>query len=353
MTNTDIFFSSPDMSDFELIRNKIHEQQDGEPRKPAPKDENSDSVMLRKLIEDNLALLPVKLEVKTERHERQNLRTITVGKENLWVENLEKMVPLIAKGLPYLEVRSDLDYAFVLSTWAALALQLNSQIAKMIGLNIRCLKAGLNLAKELCHTSPDIVEHFSTLRLIENLIDILYAKHVASSIKIITMHVLDALTNWPMQLFEFMYGGNSEAHKNKHLANGSRSLSGYAQIIKLCLEPQTARVSAGLNQLVHKVHVYECMRELQTVVQDLVLEKVPDEYEFVSEDESSEEDYEEDGDANNEISADAIQNEASLHQETNMVSHRIQSFFSFSLAPILLGLFVKRCILPRLMLLTF
>ena len=309
------FSSSPDMTDFELIRNKYQDQQDGELKKLSEHISNYEK--LKKLIEDNLALMPVKLETKIETHVRQKATSLAIGKESAWVENLEKMIPLIAKGLPYLEVKSDLDYTFVLSTWAVLALQLDSQIAKIIGLNIRSLKAGLNLAKQLCHFSADIADQLSALNLAQHLISILYAKHVASSIKISSIHVLDAMTNWPMQLCEFMYGENFDSNPNIPLSDEGREQPGYAQIVKLCLEPQTARVTAGLNQLVHKIHIFECMREIQFLVHSLVLEKIPDEYAYVSEDEISEEDYNEDVNNVDMIAEDETQNE--LHEGSNLM----------------------------------
>ena len=281
-------FSSPDVTEFERIRNKLHDQ-DVDLKKTNK--EKSEATNLRNLIEDTLQYCNVKLENKAERHVNQKLTVISSGKEKDWVINLEKMVSLIAKGLPYLEVKSNLDYAFVLSSWAVFALSLDSSVSQLIGVNVRALKAGLQLTYKLCQTSADIVEHFSTVYLTRYLFDILSALHVASSIKILAIHVLDAMTDWPMQLYQFMYGEPDEAASDKDEDNKNRT--GYAEIIRLCLENKTARVAAALNQLVRKVHIYECMHEVQNSVQALVVDKIPDEYLYVSD----EDDYNHDEDS--------------------------------------------------------
>ena len=283
------------MTEFELCRNNFQDQQERDDGKTGNKG-NTGSVKLKQLIEESISLCPVKLYTKSEPHEKERITSITAGKENQWVNNLEKMVSLVSKGLPYLEVKSDLDYAFVLSTWALYAVQLDGQIAEVIGLNIRALKVGLSLARELCHSSADIVEHFTTVNLSDSLINILHADHVASSIKIITIHVLDALTNWPMQLHAFMFGDSEVDHSE---TSNKETLTGYAHLIKLCLKPQTARVSSALNQLVQKIHIYECMREIQSSVQSLVFDKIPNEYAYVSDEGESPEDEEEEDYGNN------------------------------------------------------
>ena len=200
------------------------------------------------------------------------------------------MIPLIFDGLPYLEVLPNSGFAFMVCNWAAFTLLLDNQISQIIGLNVRALKVGLSLAEKLCQTSADIVEHFSTLNLADNLLQILSANHVASTIKISAIHVLDSLTDWPLQMYDFMFGTDEDSLPKSYKSNSQ--ITGYTKIIKLCLQSQTARVAAALNQIVRKVHIYECMHEVQLLTQSIVLEKIPEEYTYISEEEEEEEEIE-------------------------------------------------------------
>lgn len=277
-----------------MTQHKLHNQDESESdlnasAKKLQQDKENSSEKLRKLIEDTLKLCPVKTEDKCDITVKK-LSMISSGKEKDFITKLESMIPLLFNGLPYLDLTPNTNFSFIICNWTLFTLQLNNQLSQIIGLNIRALKAGLHLAENLCQTSADIVEYFSTLNLADTLLEILAAKHIASSIKILAIHVLDSLTNWPLQMYEFMFG--TEDNSISKSDEASCQLTGYTRIIKLCLQSQTARVASALNQLVRKVHIYESMHEIQVLTQSIILEKIPDEYSYIS-DEDQDDDIDE------------------------------------------------------------
>uniref|UniRef100_H2YDV3 Virilizer N-terminal domain-containing protein n=1 Tax=Ciona savignyi TaxID=51511 RepID=H2YDV3_CIOSA len=241
-------FRSPDLSDFEVIRNKLSQQ-----------------------------ICPIEFNGK-------HTAEICAGNEDQWVNNLEKITLALSNELPYLEMCNDnqVDYNVMLITWALYAMELNGPLSKHISLSVRALKVGLGMVKALSQTCSEIVEQLDKSNVFEAIFCMLLEKHVASSLKILALHTLDAVTNWPAMIDSFLFKPFSIAIKDE---NSLKLQTGYAWLIEIALEPQAARVVAGVTQLTKKVHLYECMHQVQVITQSVVNEKIPDEFAYISEEE--------------------------------------------------------------------
>ncbi|XP_070574528.1 protein virilizer homolog [Ptychodera flava] len=178
-----------------------------------------------------------------------------------WVSALEEISSLIEPGLAYL----DEDKINVIVNWVREALDLDTAIAQPIAVNIRQLKAGMKLTSALCACGPSVASVLIKAKIQEKLCTLLFAEHMASSLKLVTLQALDSCTNSSEGMEEFL--GNQD--KENHQAS-----SGYQKALKLMLSDQTVRVLTALTALLRKAHIYEALKRLQQTV-DSIMENAP------------------------------------------------------------------------------
>ncbi|XP_078483849.1 protein virilizer homolog [Ciona intestinalis] len=277
------YFRSPDVTDYEALHSKLNQQNYDDEIEQTNTMHSKSCQNLKKLVESTLKICPV-----TFKENGVPVTELCEGKEQQWVNNLEKITLNVTSELPYLDATADaeIDYYLVLAVWAVHALDLDGPLAKLIALNVRAIKVGLGLVKVLCGTCAEAVDQLDKLDVVSHLLSILLEQHVASSVKVQALHALDAATNWPAMLHSFLFKPIYVHTNNDEIT--SKHQAGYAWVIEIALQPQAARVAAGLTQLTKKAHLYECMHQVQVVTQSFVMEQIPDEYAYVSEDE---EDY--------------------------------------------------------------
>ncbi|XP_039260593.2 protein virilizer homolog [Styela clava] len=272
-------FNHPEMSEFEIECNNLLLQQEQE--QPHQNGDEADVARFESLftkarkigkIQTTDSGLPV-LILNAEQ-----------GKE--WVAVIEEFIPLISTALPLIGVnhREKYDqYISLLVMWVLTGLDSAAASTQSIGTNLRMLKCGINLAHKLCSTTQDIVSYFTSSKLDSKLISLLCMKYMASSLKIMIVHALDAYLSWPLSIGAYI---NEE---------GIVSSEQYSALVEVMLMPQAARVAEALSRLINKITLFHSMWRLKTVVHDLITEKIPNaEDEYFFEDEYMTEDMESD-----------------------------------------------------------
>lgn len=284
----------PDVTDYESLRIKLQNENVSDYVDPKTVQEVSQAnKKLQRLISHGLKHFPVPEPNAFDlscSDVQGNLPDVLPGKEEEWVSTMEKIAAEVTTSLPHLHVTSEEEsqYYTIVAVWAVKSLCIDGPFAKIIGLNVRALKSGLNLASKLCQTTGELAEQLVHVGLAEAVLRILQKPHMASSIKICGVHVLDAMTDWPDLMHRFLFGGES-AQRDPVDAPTPNTL--YVKVVELALLPQAARVSAAITQLLRKAHVYECMHQVKTSTRVMV-ESVPDEYAYVMDDDDDmEEDY--------------------------------------------------------------
>nr|CAB3258786.1 protein virilizer homolog [Phallusia mammillata] len=278
------YYKPPEVTESEILRHKVLDQiESGE-------DTASDQAVkeMQKGISELQQLIDLAKSMCLSLEEDQNMGQtcgieIVPGKEAEWVSCIEKMLPKLKGSLSCLDLSNtvDIDYVAILVSYSIYCLRLNSPLAKILGVNVRALKSGLSLALELLHTSVETAEQLVQHGLLDAVFSLLETSHIASSVKISAIHVLDAVTNWPLMMHYFMYG---------HGDNNIDFKTDYARAVEMALVSQAARVAAALAQLVQKAHIYECMVYIKTATHAIVSSKIPAEYAYVSEEENDEAD---------------------------------------------------------------
>ena len=199
------------------------------------------------------------------------------GKEGDWVSLLEKILPIVCPHAVYFNFQTTPDekvpppYNYLLALWACTALHLNTSVSKLIGVNVRALKAGFHLVKRLCNLSIDAVQNLDDFNVMDLVLDVILAQHIASSMKLLAISALDALIGWPHMMQIFLFG----APENEQDVENDVTATGYSKIIQFAMKSQTARVAVALTRLVRKAHVYECMHRIQDMTANLALVKIP------------------------------------------------------------------------------
>lgn len=173
-----------------------------------------------------------------------------------WVTALEEIPALLVKGLSFLSI-SDPDRQREnlkrLIDWNCEALNLDSALAQPIALNLRQLKAGTKLAASLADCGGQAVRELLEKGIVGSLLDLLFAEHVSSTLKLNVMRSLDGIISEPQ--------GMETLLRDRH--HGDKGTSGYQRLLDLFLLDQTVRVATAGAAILHKAHFYEILNDLQ------------------------------------------------------------------------------------------
>lgn len=172
-----------------------------------------------------------------------------------WVTALEEAPGLLVKGLSYLAAKED-EVAPLrqLVDWAAQALCLQVALSQPIALNVRQLKAGAKLASALAECGARAAAALLEGGVAGRLLELLFAEHVSSSLKLNTLRSLDSI----ISVSEGM-----EAFLGPTATPEGQEKSTYQRLVELILLDQTVRVVTAGTAIVQKGHFYEVLTDLQ------------------------------------------------------------------------------------------
>ncbi|XP_017309042.1 protein virilizer homolog isoform X2 [Ictalurus punctatus] len=173
-----------------------------------------------------------------------------------WVTALEEVSALLVKGLSFLAVKDpegQKEQLKLLVEWTSTALSLDSALAQPIALNLRQLKAGAKLASSLADCGTQTVQALLEKGIMGLLLDLLFADHVSSTLKLSILRSLDSIISEPLGMEALIRVGQQD----------SEGTSGYQRLLELFLLDQTVRVATAGAAIVQKGHFYEVLTDLQ------------------------------------------------------------------------------------------
>lgn len=133
-------------------------------------------------------------------------------RDSRWVTALEQAAGLLAKGLGFLIGQGEGQWEEPISTcvqWALQGLSMDIALTQPIALNLRQLKAGAKLASYLAEC-PQGLTALLRAGALGQLLELLDAEHVSSTLKLSILKALDALTNAPAGVEAFLHAGEGE-----------------------------------------------------------------------------------------------------------------------------------------------
>ncbi|XP_026856968.2 LOW QUALITY PROTEIN: protein virilizer homolog [Electrophorus electricus] len=173
-----------------------------------------------------------------------------------WVTALEEIPALLAKGLSFLSVRepeAQKAQLKLLVEWVSEALNLDSALAQPIALNLRQLKAGAKLASSLAGCGGPALQALLECRAAARLVELLFAEHVSSALKLNALRCLDSIASEPAGIEALLRDG----------LRADEAASGYQRLVELFLLDQTVRVATAGAAVLQKGHFYEVLMDLQ------------------------------------------------------------------------------------------
>uniref|UniRef100_A0AAR2JV08 Virilizer N-terminal domain-containing protein n=1 Tax=Pygocentrus nattereri TaxID=42514 RepID=A0AAR2JV08_PYGNA len=173
-----------------------------------------------------------------------------------WVTALEEVPALLVKGLSVLSVKDtegQKEQLKLLVEWTSEALNLDSALAQPIALNLRQLKAGAKLASSLADCGTQAVQVLLEKGVVSRLLELLFADHVSSTLKLSVLRSLDSIISEPQGMEALL---REDHHDN-------RGTSGYQRLLELFLLDQTVRVATAGAAILQKGHFYEVLTDLQ------------------------------------------------------------------------------------------
>ncbi|TSK20254.1 Protein virilizer [Bagarius yarrelli] len=173
-----------------------------------------------------------------------------------WVTALEEVSVLLVKGLSYSAVKDpegQKEQLKRLVEWTSTALNLDSALAQPIALNLRQLKAGAKLASSLADCGTQTVQALLEKGVVGLLMNLLFADHVSSTLKLSLLRSLDSIISEPLGIEALIKAGQQD----------SEGISGYQRLLELFLLDQTVRVATAGAAIMQKGHFYEVLSDLQ------------------------------------------------------------------------------------------
>ncbi|XP_060717182.1 protein virilizer homolog isoform X1 [Tachysurus vachellii] len=173
-----------------------------------------------------------------------------------WVTALEEVSALLVKGMSFLEVKDSegqKEQLKLLVDWTSTALNLDLALAQPIALNLRQLKAGAKLASSLAECGTQTVQALLDKGIMGRLLDLLFADHVSSTLKLSILRSLDSIISEPLGMEALIRAGPQD----------SEETSGYQRLLELFLLDQTVRVATAGAAIMQKGHLYEVLIDLQ------------------------------------------------------------------------------------------
>ncbi|XP_035240011.1 protein virilizer homolog [Anguilla anguilla] len=172
-----------------------------------------------------------------------------------WVTALEEAPGLMVKGLSCLAAKEAEEAPLrQLADWTAQALCLQVALSQPIALNVRQLKAGAKLASALAECGARAAAALLEGGVAGRLMELLFAEHVSSSLKLNTLRSLDSLISMSEGMEAFLGATATPEGPEK---------SAYQRLVELILLDQTVRVVTAGTAIVQKGHFYEVLTELQ------------------------------------------------------------------------------------------
>lgn len=114
---------------------------------------------------------------------------------------LEEVPPVLVKGLSFLMLKDpESARGNVLPRligWACYALSLSCALGQPIALNLRQLKAGAKLACALADCGGEVVRALLAHGVLPTLLEMLFAEHVSSALKLNALRALNAVIDQP------------------------------------------------------------------------------------------------------------------------------------------------------------
>ncbi|KAG9339384.1 hypothetical protein JZ751_023777 [Albula glossodonta] len=170
-----------------------------------------------------------------------------------WVTALEEVPGLLVKGLSYLTAKDTEDATLrQLADWTMQALCLQMALSQPIALNVRQLKAGAKLTSALAECGARAAATLLEAGAMSRLLELLFAEHVSSSLKLNTLRSLDSLISVSEGMEAFL-----------GLASEVQEKSAYQRLVELILLDQTVRVVTAGTAIIQKAHFYEVLSDLQ------------------------------------------------------------------------------------------
>ncbi|XP_039535377.1 protein virilizer homolog isoform X3 [Pimephales promelas] len=173
-----------------------------------------------------------------------------------WVTALEEIPAFLVKGLSFLSLKDPNVLSEKLKRlvdWSWEALNLDSALAQPIALNLRQLKAGTKLASALADCGALVVQDLLEKGIVGSLLELLFAEHVSSTLKLYVLRSLDSIISEPKAIEALL--------RDHHHDNDGTS--GYQRLLDLFLLDQTVRVATAGAAILHKGHFYEVLTDLQ------------------------------------------------------------------------------------------
>lgn len=173
-----------------------------------------------------------------------------------WVTALEEVSAVLVKGLSFSAVKNtegQNEQLKLLVEWTSTALNLDSALTQPIALNLRQLKAGAKLASSLADCGTQAVQALLEKGTVGLLLNLLFADHVSSTLKLSILRSLDSIVSEPLGMEALIRAGQQN----------NDNTSGYQRLLELFLLDQTVRVATAGAAIVQKGHFYEVLTDLQ------------------------------------------------------------------------------------------
>ncbi|XP_071959091.1 protein virilizer homolog isoform X2 [Antedon mediterranea] len=203
-----------------------------------------------------------------------------------WVSTLEELQPLVIPWLAYL----DEQQVDIIMDWSIKALDLSVALSQTLAVNTRQLKVGMKIVAAVAVADIQLTEKFIDKNAVKRLLELLFADHMASSLKLMALKALDSLTNWQTGL-EFLLTSSSTKDDGppspKRRRRDEPESSGYQMLLGLLLSKQAVRVMKATTALVQKVHAYEVLSRLRLVTQSIIDSSPPTDLETITEEKST------------------------------------------------------------------
>lgn len=184
---------------------------------------------------------------------------------------LEEIPPVLVKGLSFLvtkEPKAARGHLDRLIGWTCRALSLDAALSQPIALNLRQLKAGAKLACALADCGGEVVSALLERGVLTTLLDMLFAEHVSSALKLNALRALNAVVDQPQGMKTLLGGrrggaGGGGDREDMEEKEEKREASAYQRLLELFLLDQTVRVVTAGAAILQKGHFYELLGELR------------------------------------------------------------------------------------------
>jgi len=180
-----------------------------------------------------------------------------------WVTMLEQLPSLLPTALAYLRSQpyqrvKEQHFVSIIADWACYSMNVEKARALPLAVNIRLLKAGINVASLLSNSCAEYEKLLVENGVHGKLLQLLKTEHMASSMKLLILKTIDATTNSGYGMESFM-GWNNNAQGD----SDDTKLCVYEELIQYLVSEPTVRVVASIQALLQKAHFYHSLASFQ------------------------------------------------------------------------------------------